>query len=88
LAEHAGILMELTIKDTEKKLPPWTDHYQLAFDSIKSIVTSRKCLTTIDLSKLPEYKIFVTTDASDKHWVLSCLSVSIGKVHGQLHLIP
>jgi len=66
LAEHTGILMELTIKDAEKIFPLWTNHYQLAFDSIKSIVTSRECLTTIDLSKLPEYKIFVTTDGSDK----------------------
>jgi len=66
LAEHTGILMELTMKDAEKRFPPWTDCYQLAFDSNQSIITSCKCLTTIDLSKLPEYKIFVTTDASDK----------------------
>ncbi|EDR02067.1 reverse transcriptase-RNase H-integrase [Laccaria bicolor S238N-H82] len=66
LAEHTGILTELTIKECEKAFPTWTDRYQTAFDSIKAIVTSRECLTTIDLSKLPEYKIFVTTDASDK----------------------
>ena len=66
LVEHIGILTELTTKESEKNFPPWTDHHQSAFDSIKSIVTSHDCLTMIDLSKLPEYKIFVTTDASDK----------------------
>lgn len=25
LAEHTGILMELTTKDAEKSFPPWTD---------------------------------------------------------------
>lgn len=44
----------------------WTDHYQQSFESIKAIVMSRECLTMIDLSKLPEHKIFVMTDASDK----------------------
>ena len=66
LAEHTGILTKLTTKESEKNFPTWTPRYQSAFDSVKSIVTSRDCLTTIDLSKLPEYKIFVTTDASDK----------------------
>ena len=66
LAEHTGILTELTTKDADKSFPPWTDRYQSAFDSIKSIVTSCECLTTIDLSKLPDYKIFVTTDTSNK----------------------
>jgi len=66
LAEHTGTLTELTTKDSEKTFPTWTDRYQTAFDSIKSIVTSRECLTTINLTKLPKYKIFVTTDASDK----------------------
>jgi len=67
LVEHTSILTELTTKESEKIFPPWTDHHQSAFDSIKSIVTSCECLTTIDLSKLPEYKIFITMDASDKH---------------------
>jgi len=39
--------------------------HQHAFDSIKKLVVSRDCLTTIDLSLMPEYKIYVTTDASD-----------------------
>lgn len=66
LAEYTGILTELTMTIAEKKSPPWTDRFQCAFEAIKSIVVSRECLTTIDLSKLPEHKIFITTDASDK----------------------
>jgi len=67
LAEHTGILTKLTTKDSNKCFLTWTAQYQLAFDSIKSIVTGHECLTTIDLLKMPDYKIFVTTDASDKH---------------------
>lgn len=44
----------------------WMPKYQEAFDTIKQTVTSCNCLTTIDFAKLPDYKIFVTTDASDK----------------------
>lgn len=52
---------------SEKKFPAWTDAYQKAFDSIKQIIVGRECLTTIDLTKLPEYKMFVTTNASNRH---------------------
>ena len=37
-----------------------------SLDAIKVIVTSRECLTIIDFAKMPEYKIYMTTDASDK----------------------
>jgi len=67
LAKHMGVLTELTTLTAEKNFPAWTNCYQTLFDAIKSIVMSRDCLTTINLSLLPEYKIFVTTDASDKH---------------------
>ena len=66
LAEYTGILTELTIKEAKKMSPPWTDCYQSTFDSVKNIVISRKCLITIDLTMLPEYKIFVTIYASNK----------------------
>ena len=65
LAEHTAILNELTHKDCEKTFPPWTPDHQLAFDAIKKLVTSRECLTTIDLDKLNTHKIYLTTDASD-----------------------
>ena len=76
LAEYTGILTELTTKESEKIFPEWTNRYQEAFDAIKRIVISQECLTTIDLTKLPEYKIFVTTDASDKR---SGVVLSFGK---------
>jgi hypothetical protein len=66
LAEHTGILSELTMKESEKDFPLWVPKYQIVFDAIKAIVTGRDCLMTIDLTKLPENKIFVTTDTSDK----------------------
>jgi len=66
LADHTGVLTELTMKDSEKKSLLWVPKYQVAFDAIKQIVTSRDCLMTIDFSKMPDYKFFVTTDTSDK----------------------
>lgn len=65
LAEHTGILTALTTKAAEKHFPQWTELHQQAFDAIKKIVVGRDCLTTIDFAKMPENKIYVTTDASD-----------------------
>ena len=65
LSEHTGILDELTKKECDKLFPVWTPRHQKAFEAIKSLVTSADCLTSIDPSLMPEYKIFVTTDASD-----------------------
>ena len=66
LADHTSILTKLTTKDSEMNFLSWMPKYQEAFDTIKQTVTSCNCLTTIDFAKLPDYKIFVTTDASDK----------------------
>jgi hypothetical protein len=65
LAEHTTVLDELTMKECDRKFPAWTTQHQNAFDAIKSLVTSKKCLTTIDPTLMPGHKIFVTTDASD-----------------------
>jgi RNase H-like domain found in reverse transcriptase len=65
LADHTGVLTELTFKECDKKFPPWLPKHQEAFDAIKKLITSRECLTTIDFNKMPANKIFVTTDASD-----------------------
>ena len=67
LADHTGVLTKLTTRDSERNFLQWTPRYQVVFDAIKTIVTGRECLTTIDFAKMPDYKIFVTTDASDKH---------------------
>jgi hypothetical protein len=65
LAEHTGILDELTTKDCNKSFPPWMNRHQTVFDAIKNLATSKKCLTTIDPMLMPSHKIFVTTDASE-----------------------
>jgi len=65
LSTHTGALSDLITKDADRNFPDWTDTHQVAFDGIKKLVVSRDCLTTIDLALLPEYKIYVTTDASD-----------------------
>jgi hypothetical protein len=59
------VLTELTTKECNKAFPPWTDQHQLAFDAIKKAIVGHECLTTIDHALMPDYKIFVTTDASD-----------------------
>jgi hypothetical protein len=48
-----------------KNFPGWLERHQFAFEAIKKLVTSTDCLTTIDPRLMPNYKIFVTTDASD-----------------------
>ena len=65
LAKFTVVLDELTKKECDKDFPGWSDRHQLAFDSIKRLVTSTDCLTTIDPNLMPNHKIFVTTDASD-----------------------
>jgi len=76
LADHTGILTELTTKESKRKFPPWAPKYQKAFEAIKGIVTGQDCLTTIDFTKMPDYKIFVTTNTSDK-----CSSVVLSFGH-------
>ena len=65
LAKYTVTLDELTRKECDKVFPKWTDRHQQSFDSIKRLVTSTDCLTTIDPNLMPSHKIFVTTDASD-----------------------
>jgi hypothetical protein len=66
LAMQSEILNRLTWKECDKKFPEWTQTHQDAFDTIKALVVSRECLTVIDHARMPENKIFVTTDASEK----------------------
>ena len=65
LVEHTVALGDLITKEADHHFPKWTETYQWAFDSIKKLVVSRDFLMTIDLSLLPDHKIYVTTDASD-----------------------
>jgi hypothetical protein len=67
LAEHTAVLTPLTSKEFNEKLPEWTQEHEYAFAAIKALVVSRKCLTVIDHDNLGDNKIFITTDASDRH---------------------
>jgi hypothetical protein len=66
LSDHMSKFADLITKDSDKSFPPWSEDHQLAFKSIKALVDSRECLTTINLQLMPDYKIFVTMDTSDK----------------------
>jgi hypothetical protein len=65
LARFSTILSKLTERDCDDQFPDWNDSHQSAFDSIKQLVLSRDCLTTIDYDTLEDNRIFVATDASD-----------------------
>jgi hypothetical protein len=67
LADFTQILMPPTTKEAWRNFPPWPAEHQAAFESIKVLVMSRECLTTIDHANLGDYKVFVTCDASDWH---------------------
>ena len=43
----------------------WNDAHQMAFEAIKALVVSCKCLTTINHGNLRQNQVFVTCDASD-----------------------
>jgi hypothetical protein len=65
LADHSAALSNLITKSVDKQFPPWTAEHERAFIGIKETLVGRECLTTIDFTKMPEYKIYVTTDTSD-----------------------
>ncbi|KAJ3576959.1 hypothetical protein NP233_g65 [Leucocoprinus birnbaumii] len=65
LARYTQVLNRLTEKECEYEFPEWTPAHQAAFQGIKDLVLSTDCLTVIDHELMPEYRVFVTTDASD-----------------------
>lgn len=77
LARHTAILNKLTDKDSELQFPEWTAAHQAAFQGIKDLVLSSDCLTVIDHALMPEFRVFVTTDASDTR---SGAMLSFGKM--------
>ncbi|MGH7240309.1 MAG: RNase H-like domain-containing protein, partial [Candidatus Saccharimonadales bacterium] len=62
LAKHTAILTPLTMKEQQKSPFIWNSTHQLAFVTIKGIVTTLPCLTVIDYDS--DDNIYVTTDAS------------------------
>jgi hypothetical protein len=65
VARHTQVLMALMTKEAELSFLPWTMAHQTAFDAIKELVVSPKCLTTIDHDNPGENQIFLTCNASD-----------------------
>jgi hypothetical protein len=65
LVDFTCVLTPLTTKESRREFPTWTDTHQCAFESIKVLVVSRECLTTIDHANLGDNKVFVTCDASN-----------------------
>jgi hypothetical protein len=55
----------LMTKMAELHFPEWTGKHERAFTTIKNLVISLQCLTTIDHDNPGENKIFITCDASD-----------------------
>jgi len=66
LAVQSDILLVFTTKEAEKKFLEWLPKHQLAFDTIKAIVTPWECLTSINHENMGHNKIFVMSDASDR----------------------
>ncbi|PSR82057.1 hypothetical protein PHLCEN_2v6127 [Hermanssonia centrifuga] len=64
LARHTSVLNSLTTKDAEKDFQ-WTNAHFMAFEAVKTLVTSRECLTVIDHNNIGNNRIFVSCDASD-----------------------
>ena len=60
------MLSEFITKEADRNFPKWLPKHQMAFETIKSIVTLRECLASIDHENMGNNKIFVTTDASDR----------------------
>jgi len=75
LVDHTRLLTPLTTKGSELKWPGWTTTHQEAFDTIKCLVMSQDCLTTVNHDNLGNNKVFVTCDASD--WRMGAM-LSIG----------
>jgi hypothetical protein len=66
LAKHTTVLTPLTQKECNSVFPTWTPEHHHAFESIKALVVSHDCLTTIDHQNPGDNHIFVTCDASQR----------------------
>ena len=71
LADSMAVLDELTKKECDKHFPAWTTKHQTAFETIKTLVISPECLTTIDPSlivmKRPPFSFLLLYFASLTH---------------------
>ncbi|PSR72195.1 hypothetical protein PHLCEN_2v11934 [Hermanssonia centrifuga] len=65
LAQHTLVLNTLTTKEADKDFI-WTPAHFDAFEAVKTLVTSRECLTVIDHINMGANRVFVSCDASDR----------------------
>ncbi|KAI6105330.1 hypothetical protein F5141DRAFT_978280, partial [Pisolithus sp. B1] len=65
LVEHTRILNSLTTKEADKHFPLWMREHQAAFQAVKDLVVSPRCLVTIDHDNPGDNRIFLTCDASN-----------------------
>ena len=63
--DHTYVLTLLTPKSADAIFPPWEDVHQQAFESIKGLVLSSDCLTTIDHDNMGDNQIFITCNSSN-----------------------
>jgi hypothetical protein len=66
LAESTSVLTPLMKKECNLTFPAWTAKHQHAFDTIKGLVLSHDCLTTIDHQNPGKKKIFITCNVSKR----------------------
>lgn len=59
LTEHTSMLTPLTCKECNTAFPIWTVEHQHVFDSLKCLVVSCDCLTTIDHKNPGDNKIVI-----------------------------
>ena len=65
LADHTRTLNLFPTKEAERVFPPWNAMAENAFHRVKKLVTSARCLTTINHHEPGKNKIFLHTDASN-----------------------
>ncbi len=64
LAQHTLVLNTLMTKEANKDFI-WIPAHFNAFEAVKTLVTSRECLTVIDHMNMGANRVFVSCDASD-----------------------
>lgn len=67
LADFTVVLTPLMTKEVHRHFPEWNTTFQTAFDGIKALMVSCKCLTIIDHDNPGKNHIYVTCDTSDWH---------------------
>jgi hypothetical protein len=83
LAAHTEVLTRLTTKNCDRVFLDWLLAHQFAFDSIKEILVSTDCLTTINHADMGDNKIFVTTAPATVSLAWYCHMAPPGNLHAR-----